>query len=122
MHRLRPAYLAAAAWALVQVLRARRVLANGLPQPGVIGAPPRLAGDDRRPVLAVLRRTGSTCLVRSLVLQAWDAAHGTDRDVIIGVTGSTDFQAHAWLDGDPAEAGTHGRDFAELVRVPYRPA
>jgi hypothetical protein len=47
-----------------------------------------------------LRRTGQSCLVRSIVVQAWDAAHGHRRDLIIGVTGRTEFRAHAWLDGD----------------------
>ena len=33
---------------------------------------------------------------------------------MIGVTAPDDFSAHAWLDGDPAEAG----EFAELLRLP----
>lgn len=120
MHRLRPPYVLAAAWAGWQVLRLRRLLRLGMPEPGVVPAPPRAAGDDRRPVLAVLRRTKATCLVRSLVLQAWDGAHGIERDVVIGVTGSADFQAHAWVDGDPSGTATDGTEFTELVRVPYR--
>jgi hypothetical protein len=40
-------------------------------------------------------------LVNSIVLQAWEAAHGCDRDLVIGITGPTGFRAHAWLDGDP---------------------
>ena len=49
----------------------------------------------------MLRRTGDSCLVRAIVVQAWEAAHGRHRDLIVGVTGATDFRAHAWLDGDP---------------------
>jgi hypothetical protein len=63
---------------------------------------------------AVLRRGGYTCLVRAAVRQAWDAAHGRPRDLIIGVNSpADDFQAHAWLDGDPAEGF---REFHELLR------
>ena len=117
MHRLRLSYLTTAAWAVVQVIRARRALRRGLPEPGLIHPPPRLSGDDPRPMLALLHRTGATCLVRSLVHQAWDVAHGTERDVIIGVTRPADFQAHAWLDGQPGEPTER---FTELVRIPAR--
>jgi hypothetical protein len=38
-----------------------------------------------------------------LVLQAWHAARGTPRDVVIGVTRpGRAFEAHAWLEGDPS--------------------
>jgi hypothetical protein len=33
---------------------------------------------------------------------------------VIGVTAPADFAAHAWLDGDPSQAGP----FTELVRLP----
>jgi len=50
--------------------------------------------------------------VRASVLQAWDAAHGHPRDLIIGVTApAAGFRAHAWLDGEPA-----GEEFEELLR------
>jgi hypothetical protein len=45
------------------------------------------------------------------VLQAWDAAHGRSRDLVIGITGPDGFRAHAWLDGDPTPAA----DEAELT-------
>jgi len=68
-----------------------------------------------RGVNAILRRTRYTCLERAVVLQAWAAAHGDQRDVIIGVSSPADFGAHAWLDGDPPSADG---GFLEIVRHP----
>ena len=48
-----------------------------------------------------LRRWHESCLVNSIVLQAWEAAHGRRRDLVVGVTGPDRFHAHAWLQGDP---------------------
>ncbi len=80
--------------------------------------PPPLPDHARRGVLAVLRRTPSTCLERALVLQRWHEAHGAPRDVIVAVRGPTiDFSAHAWLDGEP-DGDTSA--FAELMRLPPR--
>jgi hypothetical protein len=80
--------------------------------------PPTLPPRARRGVLAVLRRQQSTCLERALVLQRWDSAHGHDRDVIIAVKGpSVDFEAHAWLDGEP---DGDVASFAELMRLAPR--
>lgn len=115
MRRLRPSLLLAAAWAWVEARHARRIVRDGLPPPGSLRRPPPLPAGARRAVTSVLHRMHATCLVEALVLQAWDAAHGWPRDVVIGVTGATDFQAHAWLDGDPS---TSNERFAELVRVP----
>jgi hypothetical protein len=51
------------------------------------------------------------------VLQAWHAAQGRPRDLVIGVTApSAGFQAHAWLDGENPGA------FEELLRRPVAPA
>jgi Transglutaminase-like superfamily len=94
--------------------------------------PPRLPPASVRGVRAVLRRIGETCLVNAIVLQAWEAAHGRRRDLIVGATGPQDFGAHAWLDGDPiipasdddllssGEPGSNGeiRTFSELLRRP----
>src|SRR5689334_1101935 len=56
-----------------------------------------------------------TCRVRASVRQTWLAAHGIERDVVIGVTAPGDFKAHAWLEGDPP----HGRaGYLELLRRP----
>jgi hypothetical protein len=65
-------------------------------------------------VRAALRRRGHPCIERSLVLQAWHAAHGEPRDVIVGVTAPREeFRAHAWLDGEEPCAGER---FVELTR------
>jgi hypothetical protein len=48
------------------------------------------------------------------VLQEWFAAQGSLRDIVIGVTApNSDFQAHAWLEGDPP---CHSEGFKELLR------
>jgi hypothetical protein len=79
-----------------------------------VADPPPLPAAATRGVSAVLRRSSPTCLERALVLQRWLAAHGCARDVVIGVTAPADgFAAHAWLDGE-----VHGRDYAELTRLP----
>ena len=106
-----------AAWWTRRALRTVKadLDANGL---GYHGAPepPPLPVHARRGVLAVLRRAPSTCLQRALVLQRWDDAHGTSRDVIVAVRGpSVDFAAHAWLDGEPDGDVS---PFAELLRLP----
>ena len=67
-------------------------------------------------MLAVLDRGPDTCLTRALVLQRWYASHGRRHDVVIGVAGpGTEFEAHAWLDGDETGAGDR---FTELLRRP----
>jgi hypothetical protein len=68
-------------------------------------------------VRAALRRSGESCLVTAIVLQAWEAAHGRSRDLIVGVTGATDFRAHAWLEGDPLPPAEEAIDVSEL-RLP----
>jgi Transglutaminase-like superfamily len=83
--------------------RTRRLLAaEGLEAALAPPAPPPLPADAERGVSAVLRRRGESCLVRSIVLQAWEAAHGRRRDLIVGVTDPAGFRAHAWLEGDAA--------------------
>jgi hypothetical protein len=47
-----------------------------------------------------------------MLLQHWHASHGRPLDVLVGVTGSDGFGAHAWLEDEPAPAR-----FAELFRV-----
>jgi hypothetical protein len=65
---------------------------------------------------AVLRRRNDTCLVRSIVAQAWEAAHGRNRDLLVGVTAPSEgFEAHAWLEGDPSRPEG---EFRELLRLP----
>ena len=69
---------------------------------------------------AVLRRRGDTCLVRAIVAQTWEAAHGRRRDVIIGVTAPGEFRAHAWLDDERQDApsspaGTQGFEWSGAI-------
>jgi hypothetical protein len=113
--RLDPAMLRAAWWAVRAQRRARQGLERqGLQCPPLL-PPPRLRARANHGVHAVLRRTGATCLVRAMVLQAWQASSGPAPDVVIGVTApSRGFRAHAWLDGEPA---CHNDGFEELTRL-----
>ncbi len=63
----------------------------------------------------VLRRWRNSCLQRALILQAWYACHGIQRDVVVGVTSPESFLAHAWLEG---EALCHDKPFQEILRLP----
>lgn len=102
MHRLHPANLRAAWWALRTARRTRRVLAaRGLDAALGPPPPPSLPAAAERGARAALRRWHETCLVNAIVLQAWEAAHGRRRDLVVGVTGPDRFHAHAWLQGDP---------------------
>ena len=83
-----------------------------------VSPPPRLPAHASRGVRFALRKGAGTCLQRALVLQSWHAAQGNPREVVIGVTGSSDaFSAHAWLEGD---SGDPGQSFAEVLRLPVR--
>ena len=121
MWRLRPAVLAGAAWALLAVyLGRRRLRLDGMRAhvPWPIGLPTTGA----RGVNGVLHRLSPTCLERALVAQAWRAAHGDPRDIVIGVPpgGLKQAPAHAWLDGvDTASPAAH----VEIHRLapPTRP-
>jgi hypothetical protein len=119
--RFHPANLRAAWWALRTARRTRRLLDRaGLDSALAPPPPPPLPPAAVRGVRAALRRIGETCLVNSIVLQAWEAAHGRRRDLVIGTTG---FHAHAWLDGDPVVPASEpdlevARTFSELLRRP----
>ena len=117
IRRLDPRNLRAAWWAWRAAGRTRRKLGSGgLDAALALPVPPPLPAEAQRGVDAALRRRGGTCLVRSIVLQTWLAAHGEARDLIVGVTepGET-FKAHAWLDGEPPHADG---PFHELLRRP----
>ena len=76
--------------------------------------PPRVGASAERAVEAVLSWRRYSCLQRAVVRQAWDAAHGVRRELIIGVTSpSHGFSAHAWLEGDPP---SDHEGYVELVR------
>jgi transglutaminase superfamily protein len=119
VRRLDLSTLRAAWWSLRSARRARRRLdRDGLEAVVALPPVPSVPDEAGRGVHAVLRRTGDTCLVRSMVLQAWDAAHGRRRDLIVGTTApSQGFEAHAWLEGDPPCAQ---QGFQELLRRPAR--
>jgi hypothetical protein len=105
--------LRAAAWAVRAALSVRRQLSQGTFDTVSVPPPPVAPPSATRGVHAVLRRTGHSCLVKSLVRQRWFAARGYPVDLIIGVTAPSEgFKAHAWLDGD-ADAG-----YRELTRRP----
>lgn len=115
MRYLRADTVAAVWWALRAKRAAHRLIDARELRDGVVPGPPRLPGETRWAVASVLSRTGSTCLIRALVLQAWDAAHGERRDVVIGVRSDETFEAHAWLHGEPLDLA---EDYVELMRRP----
>lgn len=108
----------AALWAWAGVRRAARALARDGVE-ATVAPPPSLPAGARRGVEAVLRRTSPTCLERSLVLQAWLAAHGVPCEIVIGVLkDGSQVKAHAWLD---IEAGDRvARSYNELHRLAPR--
>ena len=111
------ANLRAAWWAFRTARRTKRSLrAGGLDGALPASPPPQLPRGAERGVRAVLRRRGESCLVRSIVLQAWYASQGEPRDLIVGVREPGDaFAAHAWLEGETP----HGSGpFDELLRRP----
>ena len=63
--------------------------------------PPPLPAEAERGLRGALQQWRESCLVNAIVLQAWEAAHGRRRDLVIGITGPDAFSAHAWLEGDP---------------------
>lgn len=108
-----------AAWALRAHLAARRHLRHGRLDEVRLPLPPPLPTDAVRGVRGALRRSRPTCLERALVLQAWDAAQGRLREVVIGVARRREeVVAHAWLEGD-AEPGLD--EFSELTRIQPSP-
>ena len=113
--KLDVATLRAAWWTLVSCHRARTRLARD-PLADVIRelpGPPPLPDAAERGVIAVLGRREETCLVRSIVRQSWDVAHGRPREIIVGVTApSGGFKAHAWLDGDSGPSVERYREIA----------
>ncbi len=119
IHKLKKADLPTlrAAWWTWRALRKAR---GGLRSRGFekvdLPAVPAVGIEAQRGVAAVLRRCSNTCLEQATVRQAWHAAHGLNRDLIIGVTAPKQgFSAHAWLEGDPP---CQGEGFSELTRRP----
>lgn len=110
---LRPATLRAALWAL----RACRSVhcSEGVLAGPRLPAVPRVPTSAYKGVRHVLWLRGEQCLVRSYVRQAWLAAHGDPRELVIGTSGIEGFEAHAWLGGEDAIEGV---GFHELLRLP----
>jgi hypothetical protein len=110
--------LATSRWVVSATAQVRRQLRDGRRVDEVtVSAPPASALRSTRALRVALRVTTRNCLRRSLVRQAWLAAAGEQRDLVIGVRRSPEFGAHAWLEGDvipPEEA------FEELLRLPSR--
>lgn len=103
-------------WTLLAIERARRQLRRGGAGAFHVKPPPKLPPEAEKGVHVVLRFRRHTCLVRAVVRQQWFASQGSPRDIVIGVTApNSEFQAHAWLDGDPP---CHSEGFEELVRRP----
>ena len=110
--------LRAALWALRATASARRQLAGDAASAAAPALPPVPPGARAGPlgVAAALRVSRANSLVRATVRQAWFAAHGELRDVVIGVKAPAEgFAAHAWLEGD---APCHSVGFHELLRRP----
>ncbi len=86
---------------------------DGIDATGMVRPAPVTGAQHRLIVAAVLRLSGATCLVRSAVLQRWDADHGRPRPLVVGVARDAHggFAAHAWLDGED-----DGARFVELYR------
>ena len=111
--------LLVASWSAWCCHRVRRQLRRAGLDHVRLPPPPRPAEQDRRVVVAVLRRMGASCLERSLVRQRWEAGRRHSRALVIGVTApSSGFHAHAWLEGD-ADAGA--TSMVELLRRPPPP-
>jgi hypothetical protein len=111
-----PRSIAAALWAWRATGRVRRDLRAKPVDTLRVTPPPSRAVDARRGVGLALRARRASCLESALVRQAWQAAHGRDRDVVVGVTAPAEgFGAHAWLDGERG-----GEEFGELLRLPVR--
>ena len=105
MRRFNPANLRAALWAMRTTRRTRRLLdSKGLDAAHAPPPPPPLPLEAERGMRGALWRMRESCLVNAIVVQAWDSAHGRTRDLVVGVTRTDGFRAHAWLEGDPEPA------------------
>ena len=112
--------LRAAAWTVRALTSARRQLRRRDIRDLRVPPPPPVGPAAARGVGAILRRNPGTCLTRASVRQAWHAAQGHPRDIVIGVKREDgDFRAHAWLDGDPEDTSD---EFQELTRQAAPPS
>ena len=87
-------------WTTARDLR-RTLRADGVHALDSVASAPTVSRDHRPTVTVVLRVAGASCLVRSAVLQRWDADHGRPRELVIGVARDDEtVTAHAWLAGE----------------------
>jgi len=108
--------LRAAVWTTRAARRTHRELRAGAFATIDLPSVPNLGNAASRGMYAVLRRDRYTCLERAIVRQAWEAAHGHERELIIGISApGCGFGAHAWLAGDPLSASD---GYVELARRP----
>jgi len=114
--RFTPSNLRAALWALRALRVAKKELRAGRWDAAKLPPVPGVPHASLRAVESVLRRSGAACLPAAIVRQAWFSAHGSKRDLVVGVTApSRGFEAHAWLEGDPP---CHAERFEEFLRRP----
>lgn len=116
---MNPANLKGALWAFSAARRTRRRLeGRGIDAALEVAPPPPLPWEAERGVRAMLHLLGARCLVRAVVLQAWDAAHDRHRDLVVGVRLAEGLQAHAWLEAASDDGEQEGRAFVEILRRP----
>ena len=103
-------------WAWRALRSARAQLRAGAVRNVRVPDAPRLNPRAGRAVKLVLSREEPSCLERALVLQRWFVAQGMPRDVVVGTSGavSTEFKAHAWLDGDAVPEEPR---YIEMIRL-----
>lgn len=114
-------HLRAGWWALRAWAECRRQLTEQTVDGICLTAPRNLPAAELKVVNAVLQIVRASCLVRSLVVQAWHAGHGTHVNVVIGVTAPSNFAAHAWLEHPDQPMSTTCFTPIHRVRLPPAP-
>ncbi len=108
--------LRAAVWAFRSARRAAMGVREAQAGAPSIPPPPPVGPRGEQAVRTVLELPRYSCLQRAVVRQAWDAAQGMPRELVIGVIPrGAAVGAHAWLEGDPPE---EYEGFVELARWP----
>jgi hypothetical protein len=111
-----PASVAAALWCTAVHRRWKRELREMSPLDICVSAPPALLPDRAfRGVRYILDRSNAMCLERCLVQQAWLSRRGVLVDVVVGVSTTGGFTAHAWLDGHEPHSA---EQYSEMLRLP----
>lgn len=109
--------LRAAGWSMVALRRLRKEIPSEGLEVRVL-APPAVSPEGIRGVEAALRMRKATCLERSLIVQRWLMAYGNPHEVLVGVSGGSKMEAHAWIHRYDPES--EGEDFSLLTRVAPR--